>query len=487
MTALRKAGKFQVDVEITYREVSMMQLDHRLKVEQTRQLIITPELKQAITLLQYSSLELQNYIQEELLRNPMLELCDSEAAEEEEPSEEYEEDDFPWEEYFRDMDLETSGPVTDPGARDWGNVPAIESYVRGQDTMMEGLLGQLGLVPLSSRQYSIASYLIGNLDHNGYLRGETGELAAAIGASAGETEEALRIVQNLEPTGIGARNLQECLLLQLSSLEDPPWPAVEIVKQFLSAIADGRYRHIAEKLGCSIKKVQEAVDYIRTLNPKPGSLFGGTAETRYVVPDIYVEKVEDRYVVVINDNLTPHLRISSYYRQMFQNELDDKELSDYVKSNLSKASWLLRCIEQRRLTLYRVAQQIAEIQKPFLEYGIKKLKPLTLKDVARAIGVHESTVSRASANKYMQTPRGLFPLSFFFPSGFAGKEGRNYSSSSVKNYLQELIEREDPRTPLSDQQLTDLLKGKGVTISRRTVAKYREELSIPASFRRRRH
>ena len=233
--------------------------------------------------------------------------------------------------------------------------------------------------------------------------------------------------------------------------------------------------------------MQETADYIRTLNPKPGSAFGGALQTRYVVPDIHVEKVENRYVVLLNDSLSPRLRISSYYQQLFKSRATDEELSLYIKNNLDKASWLLRSIEQRRLTIYRVAQQIVEIQQPFLDYGIRELKPLTLKDVAGAIGVHESTVSRASANKYMQTPRGLFPLKYFFSSSLSGEDGENYSSHSIKSYLQELIEDEDPQDPFSDRQLTDFLVEKGVTISRRTVAKYREELSIPASHRRRRH
>ena len=205
------------------------------------------------------------------------------------------------------------------------------------------------------------------------------------------------------------------------------------------------------------------------------------------MPDINVEKVDDKYVIVMNDQLTPQLMISPFYQRLVQNGVGDENLSAFIKSKLEKATWLLRSIEQRRLTLYRVAQQIVEIQQPFLEHGIKQLKPLTLKDVAQAVGVHESTVSRATANKYMQTPRGLFPLKFFFSSGLTGEGGEDYSSHSIKSYLRELIEQEDPQSPFSDQQLTELLEEKGIAISRRTIAKYREELSIPASYRRRRH
>lgn len=469
-----------------------MKLDYQLKIEQTQKLIITPELKLAITLLQYSTMELQDFIQEELLSNPVLELGEGEDGGEEEPpgeslSDELPEDDFPWEEYFRDMDLDTVGYMPNPAGRDWSEFPTVDNYADSPGTMMEELLGQLRLMRLSPRHYSIAAYLIGNLDPNGYLGSDLGELAAALGITAEEMETVLQIVQGLEPTGIASRNLQECLLLQFHSMEDPPPLAVKIVEHYLPAAADGRYRQIAARLGCDIKEVQDAVDFIRTLNPKPGSIFGGAPETRYIVPDINVEKVDDKYVIVMNDQLTPQLMISPFYHRLVQKGVGDENLSAFIKSKLEKATWLLRSIEQRRLTLYRVAQQIVEIQQPFLEHGIKQLKPLTLKDVAQAVGVHESTVSRATANKYMQTPRGLFPLKFFFSSGLTGEGGEDYSSHSIKSYLRELIEQEDPQSPFSDQQLTELLEEKGIAISRRTIAKYREELSIPASYRRRRH
>ena len=200
-----------------------------------------------------------------------------------------------------------------------------------------------------------------------------------------------------------------------------------------------------------------------------------------------MEKVDGKYVIVMNDQLAPQLTISPFYQRLIHSGIADENLSNFIKSKLEKAAWLLRSIEQRRLTLYRVAQKIVEIQQPFLEHGIKQLKPLTLKDVARAVDLHESTVSRATANKYIQTPRGLFPLKFFFSSGLTGVGGEDYSSHSIKSYLRELIEQEDPQNPFSDQQLTELLEEKGIFISRRTIAKYREEMSIPASYRRRRH
>lgn len=471
-----------------------MKLDYNLKLEQTQKLIITPELKLAITLLQYSALELQDHIQEELLNNPVLEVQEAKEAEKEDEKEPEPvvveeppvDDDFPWEEYFRDMDLDTAAYSTGKTREIPDYQPSVENCARMSGTMLEDLLGQLRLLPLTARQYSLAAYLAGNLDHNGYLQGELEELAAAIGAKISTLQEALRIVQKLEPSGIGCRNLQECLLLQLEKFEQPPALVVDIITRFLPAAADCRYRYIATRLDCEEKAVKDAVEFIRTLNPKPGSIFGEGEETRYIIPDVIVERVDDEYVVMGNESGIPLLTISPFYKNILKNDSTDEKLFTFIKDKIERAYWLIRSIEQRRLTLFRVSQQIIDIQKPFLDSGIKKLKPLTLKEVALNVGVHESTVSRATANKYIQTPRGLFPLKFFFSSGLTGTGGTDYSSHSIKTYIQELIDAEDQAKPLSDQRLAELLQERGINISRRTVAKYREEISIPASFKRRR-
>lgn len=471
-----------------------MKLDYNLKLEQTQKLIITPELKLAITLLQYSSLELQDYIQEELLNNPILEIQEPREPEKEEEvpepvdekKETSSEEEFPWEEYFRDMDLEPTAysGVTAP---DLSEHPSVENCAGSCVTMLEDLLEQLRMLSLNNRQYSCAAFLAGNLDHNGYLQGDLNELARALGVSNREIKDALEILQRLEPAGIGCRNLQECLLLQLAKEDNPPRLAEEIVRNYLPAAADGRYHYIATRLGCAEMQVAEVVEFIRTLNPKPGSVYGEGEETRYIVPDVIVEKVDDQYVVMGNDSSIPQLTISPFYQQMLKKDLSDEKLSSFIKNKIEKAYWLIRSIEQRRLTLFRVSQQIVEIQKPFLDQGIKNLKPLTLKEVALAVGVHESTVSRATANKYIQTPRGLFPLKFFFSSGISGSGGNDFSSHSIKTHIKEMIEAEDPAKPLSDQALAEQLQKKGIAISRRTVAKYREEISIPASYKRRKN
>jgi RNA polymerase sigma-54 factor len=470
-----------------------MRLDYNLKLEQSQKLIITPELKLAITLLQYSALELQDHIQEELLNNPVLEIQEArgeDKPDENEPLSEPPEvktsdDKFSWEDYFRDYDLESNYYPGNKMREIPDYQPTVEDCAGIAGTMLEDLLGQLRMMPLNDRQYSIAAYLAGNLDHNGYLQGELEELAAVLGADLEELEEALAIIQKLEPSGIGCRNLQECLLLQLKKLDQPQQLALEIIRHYLPAAADCRFRYIASRLSCSEEVVEEAVELIRTLNPKPGSIFGAGEETRYIVPDVIVEKVDNQYVIVGNDSAVPQLTISPFYQKILKSEGTDEQLSSFIRNKIEKAYWLIRSIEQRRMTLFRVSQEIIDIQRPFLDHGIKQLKPLTLKEVAVRVGVHESTVSRATANKYIQTSRGLFPLKFFFSSGLSGSRGTDFSSHSIKSYIGELVAAEDQSKPLSDQRLAELLQARGINISRRTVAKYREEISIPASYKRR--
>jgi len=477
-----------------------MKIDYNLKLEQNQKLIITPELKLAITLLQYSSLELIEHIEQELLENPVLEIQENPEPEKEREKEAEEletaeageaaaagtADDLPWEEYFRDMDLDNSyyAPARSQVATE--QHPTVENCAGLGGSMLEDLCGQLRMLDLLPEQFANAAYLAGNLDHNGYLQGELEELATVIDAEPAALEAALKIIQRLEPAGIGCRNLQECLSLQLRRLDKPPALVVEIVSNYLPAAADGRYRYLAGRLGCDEEVIKDAVAFIRTLNPKPGSIFGDGDETRTIVPDLIVEKVDGQYVVMSSDNGIPQLTVSPFYRKILKDDAGDEQLSSFIKSKIEKACWLIRSIEQRRMTLFRVAQQIVQIQEAFLEHGIKHHKPLTLKEVAANIGVHESTVSRATANKYIQTPKGLYPLKFFFSGGLAGAGGVDYSSHSIKTYLRELIDAEEHDQPLSDQHLAELLQEKGIKISRRTVSKYREEIAIPASYKRRR-
>ncbi|HHX77702.1 MAG TPA: RNA polymerase factor sigma-54, partial [Firmicutes bacterium] len=386
-----------------------------------------------------------------------------------------------WEEYFQEQ-LESEQTFL---AR-WAEKNNYENYVAGSCTLQEHLLQQLGLSQLSPRGKMIGEFIVGNINHNGYLVGSTEELSSLIGASQKELERVLEVIQTFEPAGVGARSLRECLLIQLGELEAEAPLAREIVAGYLPQVADNRLKEIAAALNVDVHQVQAAVDIIRSLDPKPGCSFGGNRDTRYLIADLIVEKVNNEYIVLVNDSLIPRLTINSYYRSLLQRK-EENVISSFIRKRLDSALWLIRSIEHRRLTLYRVMEQIVKVQAEFFAHGINYLKPLTLKEVAEETGVHESTVSRAASNKYVQTPRGLFPLKFFFSSGLDKYNGESVSSSSIKYHLRELVGSEDASKPLSDQKMAGILRNKGILISRRTVSKYRKELNIPASGKRKRH
>lgn len=468
-----------------------MRIAHNLKLELTQKLIMTPELQQAINLLQLSALELQDFLQEELLNNPVLEMEEANGESEDtgKKTEEArqavvrERDSIDWDQYFRDQDLE---PVSRFSQRGTEEAPSYDSYLSRDPSLQEYLLLQLGLCRLTLTQKRIGEFLIGNIDHNGYLKGNIREFAGLLGVDEQDVADLLSVIQKFEPAGVGARNLSECLLLQLAERTFVHPLAEVIIRHHLTDVAENRFKKIASGLGVEASEVQAAVDFIRVLDPKPGRLVGGMNDVRYIVPDVVLEKVADDYVVLVNELSVPRLTINAYYRSILARE-GESVTNSFIKGKLDSALWLLRSIEQRRLTLYRVTETIACMQRGFLDSGIKHLKPMTLRHVAEAVGVHESTVSRATANKFVQTPRGLYPLKFFFASGVEDQSGEAISSESIKSHLREQIEAENVYRPLSDQKLTELLRKRGIVVSRRTVAKYREELAIPSSNKRKRH
>ncbi|MBS4032803.1 MAG: RNA polymerase factor sigma-54 [Clostridiales bacterium] len=465
-----------------------MRISFNLKLEQTQKLIMTPELQQAINLLQLSSMELHAFVQDELLNNPVLEIDEGEEAERktEEASDksEHEKDAIDWDEYLKDQGHE---PLPSINFRQTDDAPPYDHYLSKEPSLQEHLLFQLGLCSLTQTEKRIGEFLIGNLDQNGYLKEEISEFAILLGADPGEINAVLEIIQKFDPTGVGARNLKECLLLQLQERKNIHPLAKKIINEYLSDVADNKFKKIAAELRVDAAAIQEAVDFIRTLDPKPGRLIGDIRDVRYVVPDVTIEKVSGEYVVLVNEHATPRLTVNSYYRSLLCKEDGESGTNTFIKGRLDSALWLLRSIEQRRLTLFRVTECIVEMQHGFFEEGIKHLKPMTLRQVADEVGVHESTVSRATSNKYAQTPRGLFPLKFFFASGVEDFHGASVSSQSVKSHLKELIDAENAFRPLSDQKLMELLAKRGIVVSRRTVAKYREELNIPSSNKRKRH
>ncbi|OIQ59975.1 RNA polymerase factor sigma-54 [Neomoorella thermoacetica] len=455
-----------------------------LNLEQTQRLIMTPELRQAIVILQLSTLELADYIQQELQENPVLEVRDDgEVAAGCETREENDPFDIDWQEYFQDgSDL---GYVCEPREElpEW----YPENFPTGQPTLQDHLLLQLQIAATNPRQVEIGSFLIGNLDSNGYLKISLKEAAALLKVPQADVWQVLDLIQHFDPPGVGARDLVECLLLQLRQRGEAPAGTEKIIRGFLPDVAEGRLTRIARRLNMSLPAVQAAVDYIRSLDPKPGRSFGGSLDNRYIVPDVIIERVGDEYVVLVNDLAMPRLGINPVYQALLRKEAAcDPRTRQFIERKLNAAAWLIRSLEQRRLTVYRVVNCVVKEQREFLDKGLKYLKPLTMRQVAAALGIHESTVSRATANKYVQTPQGVFELKFFFASGVE-KRGGAAAAESIKKMISEAIGREDPASPLTDQQLQEMLQQQGIRISRRTVAKYRDEQGIPAAAKRKRY
>jgi RNA polymerase sigma-54 factor len=352
-------------------------------------------------------------------------------------------------------------------------------------TLHEHLEFQLHLTLLDESARTVGRYLIGCIDDNGYLSGSLTEASKNLGVREETVTEVLKVIQTFDPSGVGARDLRECLLIQAEQRGITNQLVLTIIDKFLDEIGAGHYKGIADKLGYTPHDVQVAVDTIRTLDPKPGRAFDGGQQPCYIIPDVSIERINQNYVIIINDNNIPHLTINPYYRRVVREA--DSEAKKFVEGRINAAVWLIRSIEQRRRTLYNVVEAIIDIQRDFFDYGPKNLRPLTMKRVADRLGIHESTVSRAIANKYSETPHGLFSLRAFFSAGLQGSDGESLSASTVKREIKELAAAEDPAQPLSDQALTEILVSRGIAVSRRTVAKYREELGIPSSSKRRRY
>lgn len=466
-----------------------MRLGYGLSLEQTQKLIMTPELRQAITILQLSALDLSTYIEEQLMENPLLENLEESAdikeeagplvAEESQADDKWEVD---WQDYFHNQDdhrVRQERVIMEDKQR-------FDPFIAAAPTLLEHLLEQLHVQKVTV-SLDVAEYIVGNLNDKGYLTLPLEDIAREMNVPLAKVEEALTVVQNLDPLGVGARNLEECLSLQLPLLPNYPLELPEFLKH-LNDLAVGRLQRIAQTLKISLIQVQELADLVRKLDPKPGLRFSGPGEVRYVVPDVVIEEIEGEFIILVNDITVPRLGINKAYRVALSQD-KGTDTRKFVEHKLNAAAWLIRSIEQRRLTLYKVANAIVKWQTEFLRNGIHHLRPLTLKDIAEEIGVHESTVSRATANKYVQTPRGIFEFKFFFANGL-GRGNQNDSGVTtdvIKLVLRDIIASENPKSPYSDQKLADLLKARDMEISRRTVAKYRDELGIASTSVRKRY
>ncbi|HEY7820455.1 MAG TPA: RNA polymerase factor sigma-54, partial [Vicinamibacteria bacterium] len=330
----------------------------------------------------------------------------------------------------------------------------------------------------------IGEAIIGNIDEQGYLQASVEEICAMGDYDRESVEKALALVQGFDPVGVAARDLRECLLIQIRHLELGGTPVESMVTDHLDLLQNHRFNDIAKAMKLPIEEVIQHCEIIRRLDPQPGSKFN-TERSHYVTPDVYVIKVDGKYEVVLNEDRLPQLRISSVYRRMLENKSEDNEATrNYVKEKLRSALWLIKSVDQRQKTIYKVANSIVRQQQEFLDNGVEHLRPMVLRDVAIDIGMHESTVSRVVSNKYMHTPQGVFEMRYFFHSGIASVGGEHVSSVTIKQRIKKIVEEENPKRPLSDSKIVKILEEEGLVLARRTIAKYREELRIPPSNQR---
>jgi RNA polymerase sigma-54 factor len=464
------------------------------------QMVLAPQLRQSLEMLQVPVMELQTLIQNEIQQNPTLEeqLTDSNDRLEVEPmagdseeannvegdiDEQFEalaKLDDEWREYFRQSSASTSYTADDAARRQF----FLDSLTQ-PESLSEHLMVQLKLANLTenSEDYQMGELILGSINDDGYLTCPLQELAESTGFSLKDLERMLVLVQEFNPVGVGARDLRECLLLQLVRLGSEDSLASRIVRDHLAPLGSHKYSEIARGLKEPVEEIQKAAQFIATLEPKPGRPFSSTSTT-YVLPEVTVQKNNGTYVININNEQIPHLRISKHYKNLMADPTTTTEVKSYIRDKIRAGEFLIKSIGQRQQTISRIAHEIIDVQRDFLEHGVSHLRPLTMAEIAGKLGIHETTVSRAIASKYMETPRGTYEMKYFFTPGFKTADGKHISNKTVKDAIVNLVQRESPVTPLSDQQMVDILKDRGTKVARRTVAKYREELKILPSHLR---
>jgi RNA polymerase sigma-54 factor len=461
-----------------------------LSTRLSQRLILTPSLQQAIKLLPLTTLELAEVLEQEVMENPLLEevpaeekLSADEVANQEAGEEAAKKDplaEIDVEKFFEDY-LDDGGAYRRTRSAEIPEAPPIENTLTEAPDLYDYLTWQLHMTVSDELTAEIGEAIINNLDEDGTLRASVAEIANMGPFPVEEVERALAVVQALDPPGIAARDLGECLRLQLKHLGLEGSPTDLMVREHLKQLQSHQYAEIGRNMNLTPEEVSHHLEVIRRLDPKPG-LKHSPERSSYIVPDVFVVKEGDEYKILLNDDGLPKLRISNTYRRMLDNrEVGSEETRAYVKDKLRSALWLLKSVDQRQRTIYKVAESIVKHQRGFLDHGIAHLRPLVLRDVAMDIGMHESTVSRVVANKYVHTPRGVYELRFFFHSGITSTMGEAVSSVTIKDQIRKMIEAEDPSHPLSDSQIAERLAREGLPLARRTVAKYREELRIPPS------
>jgi len=477
-----------------------MAQEQRLELKLTQKLILTPQLQQSIKLLQLPLLELSQDINQELMNNPLLEEGlerdtddrneQSSMAAEEEPFREPLDDieaplekifGFTTDNYFeeRESDGRDFGYFTDDSEE------TLSPFERNRNRvdLYDHLLWQLRLSTVPEPVGKAAEIVINNLNSDGYLQASLEEIADAAKVDVETAAKGLAFVQTLDPPGIGARTLQECLLLQLEPLNLKGSLVEEILNEGFKELERKKYKQLASKLKTSIDNVLAAVKIIEGLEPRPGRNYS-SEEAVHIAPDVYVHESEGKFIITLNDEGIPKLRLSNYYRKLLANKKSlGPEEKQFLEEKLRSAVWLLRSLDQRNKTIYRVTESILKFQEDFFRKGFKYLKPLNLRDVAEDLGMHESTISRVTSNKYIQCPQGLLNFRYFFSNAVSTDSG-SMSSSTVKDMIRKIVSEEDPKVPMNDQKIVDVLKSKGINVARRTAAKYREELKIPSHLKR---
>ena len=495
-----------------------MAINLRQDLKLSQNLVMTPQLQQAIKLLQLNRMELAEVINQELVENPILEetaettdvegeraaedkeigetsdpeaeqLRDEVSTQQDKPAEEQlvqgKEENLDWESYIEEFNTTSSTPS--PSMKEVGEeLPSFENVLTRSTSLEEHLSWQLSMAAFADDERKFGELVIGNLSDDGYLLTGIEDLAKQSALHPEDAEEVLKLIQKFDPVGVASRDLRECLLIQARFMK-PRQPLVEaIIDQHLPDLERKNYASIAKVLGETMEKIIEATKLILELEPKPGRSFQ-TNDTHYITPDIYVYKVGDEYAIVLNEDGMPKLRISPYYKTILQSAKKDsnKGTKEYVQDKLRSAIWLIRSIHNRQKTIYKVTEAIVKRQRDFFDKGVQQLKPMILKDIAADIGMHESTISRVTTNKYVHTPVGIFELKYFFNSSINSSDGSDsLASEAVKEKIRQLVSKEDPKNPLSDQKIVEILVSDNIDIARRTVAKYRDMLGILSSSKR---
>jgi len=487
-----------------------MAMEMRQSLKLSQQLVMTPQLQQAIKLLQLSRVELVELVREEMLENPVLEddlelgstnpekevvetqstAADPPVAEAPAPVEGQEAPADPadttpaageidWENY---LDTYQSGSIPGSGVRAGDDdLPSLEQTLTKTESLEEHLTWQLRMSDLTEQQKEIGELILGNIDRDGYVKDPPLEdLAAEAECTLEEAETVLMKIQSFDPVGVGARSLAECMFIQAVHFGQDDDLLVKMIRSHLGNLEKKNYQAISRDLKEPLEEVYEAAKVIIEFDPRPGRQYSSD-EPRYITPDVYIHKVGDKYFVVPNDDGLPKLKISNFYRSAMDGSANAK---DYIQDKLRSAQWLIRSIHQRQRTIIKVTESILKFQREFFDKGVAHLKPLILRDVAEDIGMHESTISRVTTSKYLHTPQGIFELKYFFNSGISRTNGEDLASQAVKSKIKHIIAAEDPKKPLSDQRIVMQLKESSIDIARRTVAKYREQLGILSSSKR---